>query len=41
MFVIWVADRGMVSQTALEAMTEGENRYLVGLQRRRNPTAQA
>ncbi len=39
--VIWVADRGMVSQTALEAMTEGEDRYLVGLQRRRNPTAQA
>jgi hypothetical protein len=39
--VVWVADRGMVSDDALEAMTQGEDRYLVGLQRRRNPTAQA
>ncbi len=39
--VVWVADRGMVSDDALDAMTQGEDRYLVGLQRRRNPTAQA
>lgn len=39
--VVWVADRGMVSDDVLEAMTQGEDRYLVGLQRRRNPTAQA
>ncbi len=39
--VVWVADRGMVSEETLEAMTQEENRYLVGLQRRRNLTAQA
>ncbi len=39
--VVWVADRGMVSAQTLEAMTQGEDRYLVGLQRRRNPTVQA
>lgn len=39
--VVWVADRGMVSDETLAAMTEGEDHYLVGLQRRRNPTAQA
>lgn len=39
--VVWVCDRGMVSATALAAMTQGEDRYLVGLQRRRNPRAQA
>lgn len=39
--VVWVADRGMVSADTLAAMTEGEDHYLVGLQRRRNPTIQA
>lgn len=39
--VVWVADRGMVSEDTLAAMTEGTDHYLVGLQRRRNPTAQA
>lgn len=39
--VVWVADRGMVSDENLAAMSQGEDRYLVGLQRRRNPTAQA
>lgn len=39
--VVWVADRGMVSEQTLAAMTAGEDHYLVGLQRRRNPTAQA
>jgi len=39
--VVWVADRGMVSDDTLKAMTEGEDHYLVGLQRRRNPTIQA
>jgi hypothetical protein len=39
--VVWVADRGMVSEDTLAAMTEGEDHYLVGLQRRRNPTVQA
>ena len=39
--VVWVADRGMVSEDTLAAMTQGEDHYLVGLQRRRNPTAQA
>jgi hypothetical protein len=39
--VVWVADRGMVSEDTLAAMTQGDDRYLVGLQRRRNPTAQA
>jgi transposase len=39
--VVWVADRGMVSEQTLTAMRQGEDRYLVGLQRRRNPTAQA
>jgi hypothetical protein len=39
--VVWVADRGMVSEDTLTAMTEGEDHYLVGLQWRRNPTAQA
>lgn len=39
--VVWVADRGMVSDDTLAAMMEGSDHYLVGLQRRRNPTAQA
>jgi transposase len=39
--VVWVADRGMISDENLAAMSQGEDRYLVGLQRRRNPTAQA
>jgi hypothetical protein len=39
--VVWVADRGMVSQDTLGLMTQGDDRYLVGLQRRRNPLAQA
>lgn len=39
--VVWVADRGMVSEETLRVMTQGEDRYLVGLQRRRNPNAQA
>ena len=39
--VVWVCDRGMVSDRALQALADGEDRYLVGLQRRRNPTAQA
>jgi len=39
--VVWVADRGMVSDDALAAMSQEEDRYLVGVQRRRNPTAQA
>jgi transposase len=39
--VVWVTDRGMVSDETLAAMSQGEDRYLVGLQRRRNPTAQA
>lgn len=39
--VVWVADRGMVSAETLTAMTGSEDHYLVGLQRRRNPTAQA
>lgn len=38
--VVWVCDRGMVSATTLTAMAQGEDRYLVGLPRRRNPTAQ-
>src|SRR5213596_2445444 len=28
--VVWVADRGMVSEDTLKAMTEGEDHYLVG-----------
>jgi transposase len=39
--VVWVCDRGTVSDKALQALVDGEDRYLVGLQRRRNPTAQA
>ena len=39
--VVWVCDRGMVSERALHALVAGEDRYLVGIQRRRNPTAQA
>jgi transposase len=39
--VVWVCDRGMVSDHALQALVDGEDRYLVGIQRRRNPTAQA
>jgi transposase len=39
--VVWVADRGMVSEDTLRLMTQGDDRYLVGLQRRRNPLAQA
>ena len=39
--VVWVADRGMVSDDTLAAMTAGTDHYLVGLQRRRNPTARA
>jgi len=39
--VVWVCDRGMVSADVLDALVAGEDRYLVGLQRRRNPTAQA
>lgn len=39
--VVWVADRGMVSEDTLTAMTAGEDHYLVGLGRRRNPTIQA
>ena len=39
--VVWVADRGMVSDENLAAMSQGEDRYLIGLQRRRHPTAQA
>lgn len=39
--VVWVADRGMVSATTLAAMTASTDHYLVGVQRRRNPTAQA
>ena len=39
--VVWVADRGMVNADTLAAMTDGTDHYLVGLQRRRNPTAQA
>jgi transposase len=39
--VVWVCDRGMVSDQALQALVDGEDRYLVGIQRRRNPTAQA
>jgi hypothetical protein len=39
--VVWVADRGMVSDDTLAAMTDGTDHYLVGLQRRRNPTARA
>lgn len=39
--VVWVADRGMVSEETLRLMAQGEDRYLVGVQRRRNPLAQA
>ena len=39
--VVWVADRGMVSDDTLAVMTQGEDHYLVGLRRRRSPTAQA
>jgi len=39
--VVWVCDRGMVSAAALQALVEGDDRYLVGLQRRRNPTARS
>jgi len=39
--VVWVCDRGMVSAAALQALVDGEDRYLVGIQRRRNPTARA
>jgi len=39
--VVWVCDRGMVSDAALQALLEGDDRYLIGLQRRRNPTARA
>ncbi len=39
--VVWVCDRGMVSERALHALAAGEDRYVVGIQRRRNPTAQA
>ena len=39
--VVWVCDRGMVSAAALQALVDGDDRYLVGLQRRRNPTARA
>jgi transposase len=39
--VVWVCDRGMVSDEALTAMSQGDDRYLVGMQRRRNPVAQA
>lgn len=38
--VVWVADRGMVSEETLATMTQGTDHYLVGLQRRRNVTAQ-
>ncbi len=38
--VVWVCDRGMVSAETLTAMAQGEDRYLVGLQRRRSRTAQ-
>lgn len=39
--IAWVADRGMVSADTLEVLSTGEDRYLVGLPRRRNPKAQA
>jgi len=39
--IVWVCDRGMISEAALQALVDGEDRYLVGVQRRRNPTAQA
>ncbi|MDR7433260.1 MAG: IS1634 family transposase [Armatimonadota bacterium] len=39
--VVWVADRGMVSEENLRAMREGGDRYLVGLVRRRSPLVQA
>ncbi len=39
--VVWVCDRGMVSAQVLQALRDGGDRYIVGLQRRRNPTAQA
>jgi len=39
--VVWVCDRGMVSAAALQALADGDDRYLVGLQRRRNLTARA
>jgi transposase len=38
--VVWVADRGMVSADALELLRSGQDRYLVGLPRRRSPKAQ-
>jgi transposase len=38
--VVWVADRGMVSADALEVLSAGQDRYLVGLPRRRSPKAQ-
>ena len=38
--VVWVCDRGMVSDDVLDALVAGEDRYLVGV-RRRSPTAQA
>lgn len=37
--VIWVTDRGMVSAATLAAMAADGSRYLVGIRRRRNPTA--
>ncbi len=39
--VVWVCDRGMVSAQVLQALGDGGDRYIVGLQRRRTPTAQA
>lgn len=39
--VVWVADRGMVSAETLRLLAQDEDRYLVGLPRRRNPVAQA
>jgi len=39
--VVWVCDRGMISDDALQTLVDGEDRYLVGVQRRRNPMAQA
>ena len=38
--VVWVADRGMVSRQALEVLSAGQDRYLVGLPRRRSRKAQ-
>jgi hypothetical protein len=39
--VVWVADRGMVSDEVLSVLTRAGDRYLVGVKRRRNPAAQA